>query len=597
MKNPIWEFQKYIKIFYRHLGPKIFVVYLLIGIETISGGFGIVMIMPLLDLISGAVPKNNNSDLIGRLVDYLVLNFSVAEVLIILAIIFFVKGIIAFWVIAFGNKLRSELLVATKRNLYNKFSAVSFEYFLKKNTGHFINVINEQVNQMLNAFKSSVLVISDLFSACIYLIIAIIVSWKFGILALICGIVFTLLFKWVNIFARKMSRIISYENSILSKHLIEGVQAFKYLKSTSQEDKIARKINTTLNSIGSIETKKGLADAAVIAIKEPIAVFSLLGLIAYNYYSSGDGISQILVSLFCFHRALQGFIAVNSNWMRVMALAGSIETVDLEIESLAKYSENTGHSNFKELAEPIIEFDRVSFSYDNSSLSRVINSISFKLYSKTCVAIVGASGSGKSTIIDLITGILNPCTGSVNICGVPQKDLNIKTWRECLGIVSQDMVIFDDTIGNNISMWADHVGGTLLNSKIIAAAKIAKIHEFIEGLPDGYSTLVGDRGVRLSGGQKQRLFIAREIFKNPKVLIMDEATSSLDNETESSISDSLVELNGKMTILIIAHRLSTIKNVDNIIVLEGGEIIESGTYIDLTSDSNTRLYRMLESQY
>ncbi len=176
-------------------------------------------------------------------------------------------------------------------------------------------------------------------------------------------------------------------------------------------------------------------------------------------------------------------------------------------------------------------------------------------------------------------------------------DIRLASWRNQLGYVSQDSVMFDDTISNNIGMWSgDYISNEAYKAKIHKAAKMAHADEFINKLTNKYETLIGDRGVRLSGGQRQRLFIARELFRNPRLLILDEATSALDTKSEKYIQDSIDSLKGKTTVVIIAHRLSTIKNVDNIYVLDNGKVIQSGSFDELRRTNDSQFSQMVESQ-
>ena len=188
-------------------------------------------------------------------------------------------------------------------------------------------------------------------------------------------------------------------------------------------------------------------------------------------------------------------------------------------------------------------------------------------------------------------------SGRLLIDGHDSKEINKSSWRNKIGYVSQDNLMFDDTIANNITMWRNDINlDNNIDEKIRNAAKQANILNFIDSLPDGFNTIVGDRGILLSGGQKQRIFIARELFRNPSLLILDEATSSLDSESESSIQKSIESLKGKITVIIIAHRLSTIKNVDKIYLIKKGRIVEKGTYEELKNDHKSEFSKLLSYQ-
>ncbi|MEX1014857.1 MAG: ATP-binding cassette domain-containing protein, partial [Candidatus Paceibacterota bacterium] len=227
----------------------------------------------------------------------------------------------------------------------------------------------------------------------------------------------------------------------------------------------------------------------------------------------------------------------------------------------------------------------------------VLKNVNLTIPVNNMIAFVGESGAGKSTLIDMLTLLLRPQKGEIYIDGVNSIDVNLETWRSQIGYVSQETVVFDDTMANNICLWkGDYKKDPNVRNRVHEAAKRAYAHEFISELSEEYETIVGDRGVRLSGGQRQRLFIARELYKDPNLLILDEATSSLDTESEQFIQKSTDALKGSMTVVIIAHRLSTIKNSDLIYVIEKGKIIESGSYDDLTLNRKTRFSEMVQIQ-
>ena len=224
-----------------------------------------------------------------------------------------------------------------------------------------------------------------------------------------------------------------------------------------------------------------------------------------------------------------------------------------------------------------IEFQNISFSYDGRK--NVLEDLSLKFENKKFYGIVGVSGSGKSTIIDLIAGFFKPQKGQVLVDGVDIKNANINTWLRQVGIISQDAFIFSGTIDDNICFGIDIEDRD--QNRIKEAARIAYADEFIDPLPEGYQTMVGERGVKLSGGQRQRLAIARAIYLDPPVLIFDEATSSLDVNSERKIQEAIETLHGKRTVIVVAHRLVTVASADNIYVLENGGLAEKGTHEEL----------------
>ena len=240
-----------------------------------------------------------------------------------------------------------------------------------------------------------------------------------------------------------------------------------------------------------------------------------------------------------------------------------------------------------------IELQQVHYAYEQTP---VIQDLRLTIQKNTSVALVGASGSGKSTLVDLITGIIQPAHGKILIDGSNLQDFNSQNYRKRIGYVTQESVVFDDTVANNISLWNTEFSKRDCREKIQQAAKQALCDEFIGNMSDSYDTIIGDRGIKLSGGQRQRLVIARELFKNPEILILDEATSALDSESEHYIQESIDTLQGKVTIVIIAHRLSTIQNCTQICVLDQGTIVEQGTFSELITKKGSKFRKMCDQQ-
>jgi subfamily B ATP-binding cassette protein MsbA len=232
-----------------------------------------------------------------------------------------------------------------------------------------------------------------------------------------------------------------------------------------------------------------------------------------------------------------------------------------------------------------IVFDKVSFTYQNND-EEVLRDISLTIPKGKIVAIVGPSGAGKSTLTDMLPRFYDPTGGKILIDGKDLKDISLSSLRDQFSLVSQEAILFHDTVRNNIVF-----GKQATEEEIIQAAKVANAHDFISSMPQGYDTLIGDRGVKLSGGQRQRLTIARAVLRNPAILILDEATSALDSESERWVQDALTQLMKGRTSIVIAHRLSTIQNADIIVVMENGKIIQMGNHQELIAEDN--LYRKL----
>ena len=330
------------------------------------------------------------------------------------------------------------------------------------------------------------------------------------------------------------------------------------------------------------------------AIREPVSILLIIGIVVIQVMILGASLTPIFVAILLFYRGTGTVLAIQSGWQDTMSMIGGMEMVHKEFAILAENRESSGEHVLDPLCDKI-ELRNVSFTYQKVR-ENVFNNINVCISANTTVAIVGESGAGKSTLIDMLTLMLKPQSGEVLIDGVPGHEIELKSWRKQIGYVSQETVMFDDTIANNISLWYGNDGEASIKSQIRNAARSAHIAEYICTLEEGYDTVVGDRGIRLSGGQRQRLFIARELFKNPKLLILDEATSALDTESEHFIQKSIDDLKGKMTVVIIAHRLSTIRNVDYLYVLDKGQVVEEGTYSYLKDHKQSRFRKMVDMQ-
>jgi len=326
-----------------------------------------------------------------------------------------------------------------------------------------------------------------------------------------------------------------------------------------------------------------------------VSVLLIVGLIALQVMVFGGAIAPIFVALLLFHRGMQSMMAIQSSWQGTMDKIGAVEMVTDEFDAVYEHEELDGRTEVGTLSQGI-EFEDVCFAYKAED-GDVLHDVDISVPVNQTVALVGESGAGKSTLVDMMTLMLRPRTGTIRIDGVPHGEIDLASWRDQIGYVSQETVVFDDTVANNISLWQGNVEeDPALRERVIHAAERAHADSFIRDLPNGYQTVVGDRGVRLSGGQRQRLFVARELFKQPNLLLLDEATSDLDTASEQHIQNSIDALKGEVTVVIIAHRLSTVKNADRVYVLDEGQVIEAGTYHELRHRENGEFREMVEMQ-
>jgi len=590
----------YFSVYKKYLGRRLYIVFALSGLAAITEGFGIALLLPLIEVVGvGEVGGGKNqSDVksgLQAVLNSIGIGDSMIGILFFIGFVFLVKGLIVFSDNAYHSHLKSQLLREIKSLMFDQYSTMDYGYYSRRSTGHFINVINDQIAKLLVTFDTYKVFLSTGIMTLAYLCVALLLAWNFALMAIGAGLFLLFFFRLLNRYVHKLSRKTVREQTNLNKFLVQTMQSFKYLVSTAQIGHLRKGVMNSVGKLSSYLRSQGIAQALTLAANEPVTVFFILLVIIVQITVLEAPLAPIFVVLVLFNRAMSQMIGVQSAWQRTLNHIGSLESVEREFELLRKSQEPSGKNLLKPL-ERSIELRQVSFSYGPKS-PNVLNDITLTIHTNTTVAFVGESGAGKSTLVDMLTLMLRPRRGEILIDGIPGTEVDLRSWRNQIGYVSQETVVFDDTIANNICMWkGDYNTDDDVRKRIEYAARQAYAEQFIQQLPHQFNTLIGDRGVRLSGGQRQRLFLSRELYKNPQLLILDEATSSLDSETERYIQESIESLKGAATVVIIAHRLSTIKNADYIYVLDKGRIIEHGTHRELAARDNGTFNRMVALQ-
>lgn len=473
-----------------------------------------------------------------------------------------------------AQTLQHELRV----DAYSHLQELELSYFEERSTGMFLSVLNDDINQLerfLNHGAHNILrfITTILFIGSTFIILAPGVSWwaMFPIPFVIWG---SILFQ-----AKLAPRYadVREKAGLISGRLANNLSGIATIKSFTSE---AYERDRVLQDSEAYRFSNGSAIALSAAFVPLIRFVILAGFTATLFLGGIEAANGRLSAgtygfmVFIVQRLLWPFTDLSQlmdEYQRAMASIRRVMTLlDTPIEI------PTGHRSLPvHTAHGDVLIDHVTFAYKGRQA--VLKDLSMQIPAGSNIGVVGATGSGKSTLVKLLLRFYEPQQGQIQIDGVNLDELNLQDLRRCIGWVSQDVFLFHGTVTDNIA----YGSFTATPEEITHAAKLAEAHEFILQLPQGYDTIVGERGQKLSGGQRQRLAIARALLKDPPILILDEATSAVDNETEAAIQKSLMVITQNRTTLAIAHRLSTIRHSDRIYVMDQGQIVEQGSHEEL----------------
>jgi ABC-type multidrug transport system fused ATPase/permease subunit len=486
-RDPIRDIPQYLKTFRFFIGARFYLVFTLAVLAAFAEGLGIVMLLPLLQSLDGLgtdAPTGLGAWLAGAL-EWLGFGGSTLAILLFITGFFLLKGAFLFLAHGYSAYLQGQLLRELKTRLFDHYSRMRLQHYVSRDTGHFVNVINGQVGGFLKAFTAIIGLGKDLIMVLVYFGVALVVAWRFGAMAIVAGIVLFAAFRQLNIYIRNLSRAHSIEAGVLSKLLIQSLQSFKYLASTGRVESVRSGALTSIKRLSRQAVRMGLAQAFTRSLREPIAVISILFILMVQMLWLQQPLAPILVSILLFYRGLNGVLALQGHWQAALSAMGSVEMVRDEFAILRKERERDGTREIGPLTHGI-ELRDVRFAYHENQ-GDVLAGVSLTIPARTSVALVGESGSGKSTLVDLVTLMLKPQSGRVLIDGVPGETIRLDTWRRQIGFVSQETVVFDDTIANNICLWQGNIDeDPFLLERVREAARQAHIAHVIEALPEGY---------------------------------------------------------------------------------------------------------------
>ena len=518
---------------------------------------------------------------------------SIQGIGILALLVLFGQGFVSFFRILWFVQVAERSLADIRRDTYFKLITLPMNFFSNRRVGELNSRISADLSQIQDTLTTT---LAEMTRQIVLLIGGIaflaIISIKLTLSLLVVLPVLIVIAIFFGRFIRKLSRKAQDKLAESNTIVEETLQGIANVKAFVNEAFEAGRYSTNIREVANI----AITGAKYRGLFASFIVFGLFGaivavvaygciLVSHHELSVGELFKFALYAAFV-GSAMGSFPEMYANVQR--AVGASERVLEILAEEGEDVSINDTENEIKQKISGEIAFEHVNFHYPSRTEIEVLKDVSFEAGRGQRIALVGPSGSGKSTTAALILQFYHPQNGTILFDGIPANNFSLTDIRNQVAIVPQDVLLFGGTIRENIAY------GKLkaTEAEVLRAAERANAHEFIKSFPEGYETIVGERGVKLSGGQRQRIAIARALLKNPSILILDEATSSLDSESERLVQEALEELMKNRTSIIIAHRLSTIRDADKIIVLEKGKVIESGTHDELVGNEKG-LYRYL----
>lgn len=603
------------KPFWKHLlGAVISIVFF-----AAMNGLSIYLTMPLLDTLfnesnSKTVQKINDSANSSVLPDW-ILNFvasikhsfqesilsgSIDEVLlkisILIVISFILKNIFSYISSYFIAYVEQGIIRNIRNKLYTHILKLPLSFFKNEKSGDLISrftsdigIIQQSITQVfLNAFQEPLTVF-------VFFGMAFTISWKLTLFTILIVPFSILIIASIGGVLRKISYRLQQKLGAIVGILHETLAGMKIVKAFGMEEFEKRRFEEKNQSLFKLVIKLvrirnvSSPSTEIVAVMLGAAIIYFGGqLVLVEHEIAASEFMVFLFAVFQMMPSLKKMSQVNN---KIQESIGAGKRIFEILDTIPSIVDAENSQKFDKFKKEIV-FENVTFNYSDSE-EKVVDAVNFTAKNGEIIAFVGSSGAGKTTLADLIPRFYDPTGGKILIDGIDIKDIKVQDLRRQMGIVTQETVLFNETVFNNIAYGLPNTP----IERVIEVAKIANAHEFIENMENGYNTIVGERGTKISGGQRQRLSIARALLKNPPIMIFDEATSALDNESEVLVQEAIEHLMKERTTFVIAHRLSTIRNADKIIVMDKGKIVQQGKHDELLLDENGVYKKLYELQF
>ncbi len=509
---------------------------------------------------------------------------------LVVASVYIFKGFCDFGQYYLMSFIGQSVIRDLRDEMFKKLSNMSVGFFVRHSTGELVSRMNNDVMMVQGAMTNAITgIVRDVLTVISLIFVVFYRDYK---LALIAMIIFPMAIYPLLNFGRRLKKysrrmLVSLED--ITERLNETITGIRIVKAFAMEDYERERFSKVNETLFNAFMKRFKVRALSNPVMETLGGFGVCAIVFYGGYQVINGNStqgtffSFMAALIMLYEPIKRINEVN---ITIQEGISAGERIFALLDSPEEVKDRSGASDLGRARGELV-YENVGFGYDNNV---VIRDVSLRVAPGEAIAIVGESGAGKSTLLDLAPRFYDVTSGRVLIDGIDVRDVSQKSLRENIGVVTQQTILFDDTIRNNIAYGRPD----LSLDKVIEAAVAAHAHEFILAAPNGYDTLIGENGIKLSGGERQRIAIARALLKDPPILILDEATSNLDSDSEVAVQGAIESLMKGRSTMVVAHRLSTIRNVNRIYVLVNGEIVEEGDHDELLAGNGAfaRLYKL-----
>jgi ATP-binding cassette, subfamily B, bacterial MsbA len=558
---------------------------------SFAEGFGIGLLIPLINLLLGGTINRNNFPAFPAMEEYLSSLSDLERIVLIgggISILLVLKATLVFATASLSAWITGQIGHDVRCSLFRQGLTVDYAKLDENGRGRLVNAFDTQIYRVMDAANAFLSIIVHACRIVVFGLLMLLVSWQLTVMVLGLGLAANLLIArpMIRFVHRLGAREVGVRTEI-SQQVLRTLGGMRVIRVFGQEKMefsrfatISRRARTTIFRILQAER---FVPSAMEVVYAPIFLAAIL-----MAWTSGTGVPTLLAFLLLFYRVQPDIKVLDHYRTQLASCAGSIREV-AELLAVDKPAMHGADAVVSESLQGGIVFEKVGFQYQSQPpRPAILLDVSFQIRAREVTAIVGETGAGKTTLINLLYGFFQPTAGTILVDGQPLSSMHMESWRRKLALAGQDVGLLEGTVRDNIGYGCQHAS----SGEIEDAARLAAIDDFIARMPCGFETEIGDAGFRLSEGQRQRIGLARALLRRPEILILDEATNALDGLTEQVVNRTLERLAGKTTIIIIAHRFSTIRLANSVVVLSGGKVVETGALEELLSRNGlfSRLY-------